>query len=97
MAGVSCLLFYLDISLAGFEVLSSKLRKLNVLDLSENHFNDDSSMLSCLTGLSSLKSLDLSDNMLTGSTGMVTIELSSFFFVLYNFSFNCLYFLSTCL
>jgi hypothetical protein len=51
---------------AGFEVLSSKLRKLNVNDLSDNKFNDDS-ILPCLTGLSSLNSLDLSDNMLTGS------------------------------
>ena len=51
---------------AGFEVLSSKLRKLNVLDLSHNLFTDDT-ILSCLTGLSSLKSLDLSDNMLRGS------------------------------
>ncbi|KAG5244644.1 LRR receptor serine/threonine-protein kinase [Salix suchowensis] len=65
----------LDLSNNAIVVLSSKLRKLNVLDLSLNRFNDDSSMLSCLTGLSSLKSLYLSNNMLTGSTGMVTIEL----------------------
>ncbi|XP_052309074.1 receptor-like protein 13 isoform X5 [Populus trichocarpa] len=51
----------------GFEVLSSKLRKLEVLDLSENRFNDDKSILSCFNGLSALKSLDLSDNQLTGS------------------------------
>uniref|UniRef100_A0A6N2L0D9 Leucine-rich repeat-containing N-terminal plant-type domain-containing protein n=1 Tax=Salix viminalis TaxID=40686 RepID=A0A6N2L0D9_SALVM len=58
----------------GFEVLSSKLRKLNVLDLGQNRFNDDSSMLSCFTGLSSLKSLYLSDNMLTGSTGVKVLS-----------------------
>ncbi|KAI5593606.1 hypothetical protein BDE02_03G024900 [Populus trichocarpa] len=48
----------------GFEVLSSKLRELG---LSENRFNNDKSILSCLTGLSTLKSLDLSYNELTGS------------------------------
>ncbi|XP_011012869.1 PREDICTED: LRR receptor-like serine/threonine-protein kinase ERL1 isoform X2 [Populus euphratica] len=52
----------------GFEVLSSKLRKLEVLHLSENQFNDDKSILSCFNGLSSLKSLDLSLNeVITGS------------------------------
>ncbi|XP_011038947.1 PREDICTED: LRR receptor-like serine/threonine-protein kinase GSO1 isoform X2 [Populus euphratica] len=52
----------------GFEVLSSKLRKLEVLHLSENQFNDDKSILSCFNGLSSLKSLDLSANEeITGS------------------------------
>ncbi|KAJ6917993.1 hypothetical protein NC651_012259 [Populus alba x Populus x berolinensis] len=51
----------------GFEVLSSKLRKLEVLDLSENRFNDDKSILSCFNGLSSLKSLDLSFNEVTRS------------------------------
>ncbi|KAB5555969.1 hypothetical protein DKX38_006878 [Salix brachista] len=51
----------------GFEVLSSKLTKLNVLYLSDNRFND--SIFSSLTGLSSLKSLDLSDNLeLKGSS-----------------------------
>nr|TKR79506.1 hypothetical protein D5086_0000271660 [Populus alba] len=51
----------------GFEVLPSKLRKLNVLDLSHNLFTDDT-ILSCLAGLSSLKSLDLRYNyILTGS------------------------------
>ncbi|KAI5593650.1 hypothetical protein BDE02_03G027600 [Populus trichocarpa] len=50
----------------GFEVLSSKLRKL---DLSQNRFNNDNSILSCLTGLSTLKSLDLSDNGLTFGSG----------------------------
>ncbi|XP_061972598.1 receptor-like protein 9a [Populus nigra] len=47
----------------GFEVLSSKLE---LLDLSDKRFNDKS-ILSCLTGLSTLKSLDLSHNQLTGS------------------------------
>uniref|UniRef100_A0A6N2KVW8 Leucine-rich repeat-containing N-terminal plant-type domain-containing protein n=1 Tax=Salix viminalis TaxID=40686 RepID=A0A6N2KVW8_SALVM len=58
----------------GFEVRSSKLRKLNVLDLSDNLFSDDSSMLSCFTGLSSLKSLYLSHNMLPGSTGVKVLS-----------------------
>jgi Leucine-rich repeat (LRR) protein len=49
----------------GFEVLSSKLRKL---DLSGNRFNDKS-ILSCFNGLSTLKSLDLSFNMLTAGSG----------------------------
>jgi Leucine-rich repeat (LRR) protein len=48
----------------GFQVLSSKLRNL---DLSGNQFNDKS-ILSCLTGLSTLKSLDLSDNGLTAGS-----------------------------
>ncbi|XP_061981833.1 receptor-like protein 9a [Populus nigra] len=49
----------------GFEVLSSKLRKL---DLSGNRFNEKS-ILSCFNGLSTLKSLDLSLNMLTAGSG----------------------------
>nr|XP_034887672.1 receptor-like protein 13 [Populus alba] len=48
----------------GFEVLPSKLE---VLDLSENRFNDDKGILSCFNGFSSLKSLDLSYNEVTGS------------------------------
>ncbi|KAI5587102.1 hypothetical protein BDE02_05G009100 [Populus trichocarpa] len=51
----------------GFEVLSSKLRKLEELDLSLNRFNNDKGILSCFNGLSALKSLDLSDNEVTGS------------------------------
>ncbi|KAG6782043.1 hypothetical protein POTOM_011430 [Populus tomentosa] len=48
-----------------FEVLSSKLREL---DLRVNRFNNDKSILSCFNGnLSTLKSLDLSGNGLTGS------------------------------
>jgi len=50
----------------GVEVLSSKLRKL---DLSGNRFNDRS-ILSCFNGnLSTLKSLDLSENGLTAGSG----------------------------
>jgi hypothetical protein len=51
----------------GFEVLSSKLREL---DLSHNLFNNDKSILSCFNGnLSTLKSLDLSVNGLTAGSG----------------------------
>ncbi|KHG19837.1 Phytosulfokine receptor 2 -like protein [Gossypium arboreum] len=48
----------------GFERLSSKLDKLENLDLSENHFND--SILASLSELSSLKSLNLEYNLFTG-------------------------------
>jgi hypothetical protein len=52
----------------GFEVLSSKLREL---DLRYNRFNkNDKSILSCFNGnLSTLKSLDLSANGLTAGSG----------------------------
>jgi len=50
---------------AGFKVLSSRLKKLENLHLSGNQCND--SILPSLTGFSSLKSLDLSNNQLTGS------------------------------
>jgi Leucine-rich repeat (LRR) protein len=50
---------------AGFKVLSSRLQKLENLDLSVNQYND--SIFPSLTGFSSLKSLDLSYNQLTGS------------------------------
>nr|TKS04625.1 hypothetical protein D5086_0000140940 [Populus alba] len=51
----------------GFEVLSSKLRELN---LGDNGFNNDKSILSCFNGnLSTLKSLDLSYIWLTAGSG----------------------------
>jgi len=49
-------------------VLASGLRNLEELDLSDNELND--SILSSLSGFSSLKSLDLSGNRFTGSTGL---------------------------
>jgi Leucine-rich repeat (LRR) protein len=49
-------------------VLALGLRNLEELDLSYNKFND--SVLSSLSGFSTLKSLYLSENMLTGSTGL---------------------------
>ncbi|XP_011044904.1 PREDICTED: LRR receptor-like serine/threonine-protein kinase GSO2 [Populus euphratica] len=52
-------------SFYGLEVLSSRLKKLENLDLWGNQCND--SILPSLTGFSSLKSLDLSYNELTGS------------------------------
>ncbi|XP_011015534.1 PREDICTED: probably inactive leucine-rich repeat receptor-like protein kinase At3g28040 isoform X2 [Populus euphratica] len=51
---------------AGLKVLSSRLKKLENLDLSWNQCND--SIFSSITGFSSLKSLDLSANQLTGSS-----------------------------
>nr|TKR79515.1 hypothetical protein D5086_0000271750 [Populus alba] len=63
----SVLLSCFDVSLPGFEVLPSKLE---VLDLSENRFNDDKGILSCFNGFSSLKSLDLSYNEVTGSASV---------------------------
>ncbi|KAJ6397298.1 hypothetical protein OIU77_018332 [Salix suchowensis] len=50
----------------GVKVLSSRLTKLENLDLSGNPYND--SIFSSLTGFTSLKSLDLSYNELTGSS-----------------------------
>ncbi|KAG4143532.1 hypothetical protein ERO13_D06G194600v2 [Gossypium hirsutum] len=49
----------------GFERLSSKLDKLENLDLSDNHFNN--SILASLSELSSLKSLNLANNVFTRS------------------------------
>ncbi|XVF71081.1 hypothetical protein PTKIN_Ptkin12aG0006200 [Pterospermum kingtungense] len=49
----------------GFERLSSKLEKLEILDLSYNNFND--SILASLSQLSSLKSLNLAVNQFTAS------------------------------
>ncbi|KAB1670258.1 hypothetical protein ES319_1Z149200v1 [Gossypium barbadense] len=48
-----------------FEKLSSKLNKLEILDLSDNYFND--SILTSLSKLSSLKSLNLAGNNFIGS------------------------------
>jgi Leucine-rich repeat (LRR) protein len=68
--------------LVGFQVLQPmRLGKLENLDLSGNDLN--SSILSILSGLSSLKSLDLSNNKLTGS-GMI----HSFFFFFNEFDFE---------
>ncbi|XP_034899859.2 uncharacterized protein [Populus alba] len=56
----------------GFEVLSSKLREL---DLSANRFNNDKSILSCFNGnLSTLKSLDLSGTGLTAGSGLKVLS-----------------------
>ncbi|KAL3598186.1 hypothetical protein D5086_006104, partial [Populus alba] len=49
---------------AGLKVLSSRLKKLENLHLNENQYND--SIFPSLIGFSSLKSLDLSYNQLTG-------------------------------
>ncbi|PPD76802.1 hypothetical protein GOBAR_DD26275 [Gossypium barbadense] len=48
-----------------FERLSSKLDKLENLDLSDNHFNNN--ILASLSELSSLKSLNLAENVFTRS------------------------------
>ncbi|XP_011039074.1 PREDICTED: LRR receptor-like serine/threonine-protein kinase GSO1 [Populus euphratica] len=52
----------------GFQVLASGLRNLEVLDLSYNKLND--SILSSLSGFSTLKSLYLSHNSFTGTIGL---------------------------
>nr|TKS04619.1 hypothetical protein D5086_0000140880 [Populus alba] len=52
-------------SFYGLKVLSSRLKKLENLHLRWNQYND--SIFPSLTGFSSLKSLDLSYNQLTGS------------------------------
>ncbi|XP_038696237.1 receptor-like protein 13 [Tripterygium wilfordii] len=44
----------------GFEILSSRLNNLEVLDLGQNSFNQ--SMLGCLSGISSLRTLYLDNN-----------------------------------
>ena len=54
--------------LSGFQVLASWLRNLKDLYLRSNKLND--SILSSLSGFSTLKSLDLSNNSFTGSTGL---------------------------
>ncbi|KAI5587075.1 hypothetical protein BDE02_05G007300 [Populus trichocarpa] len=55
-------------SLNGFQVLASGLRNLEELYLSSNKLNDN--ILSSLSGFSTLKSLNLSGNMFTGSTSL---------------------------
>ncbi|XP_034896366.1 cuscuta receptor 1 isoform X1 [Populus alba] len=52
----------------GFQVLASGLRNLEELYLCSNKLNDN--ILSSLSEFSTLKSLDLSGNMFTGSTGL---------------------------
>jgi len=60
---------------AGLKVLSSRLKKLENLYLSDNQCND--SIFSSLTGFSSLKSLDLSGNEVTGSSTGINSKLHS--------------------
>ncbi|KAJ7957318.1 putative Receptor-kinase [Quillaja saponaria] len=60
---------------AGFERLSSRLIKLEVLDLSSNYFND--TIVSSLSVLSSLKSLYLGHNFLTEASAPSFKRLSS--------------------
>ncbi|XVE71669.1 hypothetical protein DITRI_Ditri10aG0170000 [Diplodiscus trichospermus] len=60
----------------GFEKLASKLKKLEILDLSYNWFND-SSILSCLVEFSSLKSLNLSYNEQNGSISHASTEMDN--------------------
>ncbi|KAL1096560.1 hypothetical protein V6Z11_D06G230600 [Gossypium hirsutum] len=59
----------------GFERLPSKLDKLENLDLSDNHFNN--SILASLSELSSLKSLNLTENVFTRSNPTNGIEMLS--------------------
>ncbi|TYH68277.1 hypothetical protein ES332_D06G246900v1 [Gossypium tomentosum] len=58
-----------------FERLSSKLDKLENLDLSDNHFNNN--ILASLSELSSLKSLNLAENVFTRSNPTNGIEMLS--------------------
>ncbi|KAK8571693.1 hypothetical protein V6N12_027768 [Hibiscus sabdariffa] len=70
----------------GFAKLSSTLNNLEILDLSENHLND--SIMLSLSGISSLRYLNLADNRLEGSSnpngfqwlsrlgGLETLDLS---------------------
>ncbi|KAK6248307.1 hypothetical protein QUC31_019872 [Theobroma cacao] len=59
----------------GFERLSLKLDKLEILDLSNNNLND--SILSSLSGLSTLKSLYLARNQFTESNSINGINILS--------------------
>jgi len=60
--------FASDNLLLGFQLLASGLRNLEELYLGSTKFNDN--ILSSLSGFSTLKSLDLSNNWFTGSTGL---------------------------
>nr|XP_034910458.1 receptor like protein 21-like [Populus alba] len=59
----------------GFKDLSSRLKKLENLRMGGNQCND--SIFSTLTGFSSLKSLILSRNQLTGSASIISFEIIS--------------------
>jgi Leucine-rich repeat (LRR) protein len=61
-------IFASDNLLSGFQVLASGLRNLEELYLTHNKLNDI--ILSSLGGFSTLKSLYLSNNRFTGSTGL---------------------------
>ncbi|MFQ6644328.1 hypothetical protein Gotur_017769, partial [Gossypium turneri] len=69
------LIYYISLFLVGFERLSSKLDKLENLDLSDNHFNN--SILASLSELSLLKSLNLARNLFTRSNPTNGIEMLS--------------------
>ena len=71
---------------AGFKVLSSRLKKLENLLLSGNQCND--SIFPSLTGFSSLKSLGLSRNQLTGSINSKLHSLYQENWGLYIYIFN---------
>jgi Leucine-rich repeat (LRR) protein len=83
---------------AGLKVLSSRLKKLENLDLSYNQCND--SIFSSITGFSSLKSLDLSGNQLTGSSTGINSKLHSlkkiedliYIYLVINYSINFIMF-----
>nr|XP_034927029.1 probable inactive leucine-rich repeat receptor kinase XIAO [Populus alba] len=65
----------LTAGLGGFKDLSSRFKKLENLDMGWNQCND--SIFSTLTGFSSLKSLGLSRNQLTGSASIISFEIIS--------------------
>lgn len=74
-------------SRAGSEFRSLRMKNLEVLDLSLNGFNN--SIFSCLSGLSSLKSLNLASNQLTGSDHSNGTVLNSFLPKLFNITRIC--------
>uniref|UniRef100_A0A6N2LBX8 Uncharacterized protein n=1 Tax=Salix viminalis TaxID=40686 RepID=A0A6N2LBX8_SALVM len=59
----------------GFQALASGLRKLKILHLSYNKFNDN--ILSSLSDFSTLESLHLSGNSFTGTIGLSVLYLDS--------------------